>query len=84
MSYILKKWQAISKKFENLTLPLWRPIEQGKNRRWHGCDEKKRYETPSNIHRNKRYNHSIIQNAMPYRTQGKYNAREMIQAHIVQ
>ena len=33
MSYILKKWQAISKKFENLTLPLWRPIEQGKIRR---------------------------------------------------
>ena len=33
MSYILKKWQAISKKFENLTLPLWRPIEQRKIRR---------------------------------------------------
>ena len=30
MSYILKKWQIISKKFENLTLSLWRPIEQGK------------------------------------------------------
>jgi len=33
MSYILKKWQIISKKFENLTLPLWRPIEQAKIRR---------------------------------------------------
>ena len=33
MSYILKKWQIISKKFENLTLLLWRPIEQGKIRR---------------------------------------------------
>ena len=78
MSYILKKQQIISKTFENLTLPLWRPIEQGKIRRWRGCDEKERYETPSNIHRNKHYNHSIIQNAMPYRTQGKYNVREMI------
>jgi len=33
MSYIIKKCQIIAKKFENLTLPLWRPIEQGKIRR---------------------------------------------------
>ena len=72
MSYTLKKWQIISKKFKNLTLPLGRPIEQGKIRRQRGCDEKERYETPSNIHRNKRYNHSIIQNAMPYRMQWKW------------
>ena len=83
MSYIQKKWQIISKKFENLTIPLWRPIEQGKIRRRRGCDEKERYETPSNIYRNKRYNHSIIQNVMPYRTQGKYNAREMIRVHTL-
>ena len=40
MSYILKKWQTIAKKFENLTVPLWGPIEQGKIRRRRGCDEK--------------------------------------------
>ena len=33
MSYIIKKCQIIAKKFENLTLQLWRPIEQGKIRK---------------------------------------------------